>query len=58
MTAILQSPLMLVNWKQKSLSSDKKELKPMKEERQRITKIITQDFGISMRLKGNHYLEE
>lgn len=58
MTAILQSSLMLVNWKQKSLSSDKKELKPMKEEKQRITKIITQDLGISMRLKGSHYLEE
>lgn len=31
----------------------------MKEvEKQLITKIITQDFGISMHLKGSHYLEE
>ncbi len=30
----------------------------MKEERQRITKVITQDLRISMRLKGNRYLEE
>jgi hypothetical protein len=31
----------------------------MKEvEKQLITKIITQDLGISMRLKGGHYLEE
>lgn len=31
----------------------------MKEvEKQRITKIITQDFGISMHLKGSHYIEE
>lgn len=30
----------------------------MKEERHLITKIITQDFGISMHLKGGHYIEE
>jgi len=31
----------------------------MKEvEKQRITKVITQDFGISMHLKGSHYIEE
>lgn len=31
----------------------------MKEvEKQRIAKIITQDFGISMHLKGGHYIEE
>ena len=31
----------------------------MKEvEKQLITKIITQDFGISMHLKGGHYIEE
>ena len=30
----------------------------MKEERQRVTKVITQDLGISMRLKGSRYLEE
>ena len=31
----------------------------MKEvEKQLITKIITQDFGISMHLKGSHYIEE
>ena len=30
----------------------------MKEERQRITKVITQDLGIPMRLKGSRYLEE
>ena len=31
----------------------------MKEvEKQLITKVITQDFGISMHLKGGHYIEE
>ena len=31
----------------------------MKEvEKQRIKKVITQDLGISMRLKGSRYLEE